>query len=217
MKSDADIKRDVEAELAWNPEVDAKDIAVKVLEGVVTLTGFARSFADKYRAEGSAKRVAGVAAVANDIEVALPPDEMLTDPEIARAVVARLKADLPVGHESIKALVHQGHISLEGEVEWHYQRERAEAVVRELRGVLSVRNSIRIRSRVAPNEIKRKIEEAFKRSAAVDAGQVSVDARGSEVTLRGQVRSWTERDQALQTAWAAPGVTDVKSEITVRI
>lgn len=217
MKSDLEIKRDVEAELAWNPELDAKDIAVKVSGGVVTLTGFAPSFADKYRAEGTTKRVAGVAAVANDIEVTLPPDTQLTDPEIARQVVARLKADLPVGHESIKALVHQGHVALEGSVEWHYQRERAEAVVRDLRGVISVRNSIKIRSRVAPGEIKRKIEEAFKRSATVDAEQLAVEAHGSEVILRGQVRSWAERDQALQTAWSAPGVTDVKSEITVRI
>lgn len=217
MKSDADIKRDVEAELGWDPQVDAKDIAVKVNSGVVTLTGYARSFAQKYRAESTAKRIAGVAAVANDIEVTLPPDEQLTDPQIARSVVARLQADLPVAAESIKALVHQGHVALEGEVEWHYQRERAEAVVRELQGVLSVRNSIRIRSRVAPNEIKRKIEDAFRRSAEVDAAQVSVETQGSQVILRGRVRSWAERDQALQTAWSAPGVTDVKSEITVRI
>jgi len=217
MRPDTDIKRDVEAELKWAPDVWEMDIAVKVTDGVVSLTGYAANAHEKYRAEAAAKRVAGVTAVANDLAVRAPLGGMPTDPEIARDAVAALKLELPFDWENIKPIVKQGHVGLEGTVEWNDQRERAETAVRRLHGVISVRNSISLKPRVAPTEIKHRIEEAFRRSAVIDAGKVSVDARGSEVTLRGEVRSWAERDQAQQTAWAAPGVLQVKNEITVRI
>lgn len=216
MKSDTEIKRDVEAELRWDPELDQTDIAVKVNETVVTLTGFVRSFPEKYRAEATAKRVAGVAGVANDIEVRLASADALTDPQIARAAVAALQSALPLSWQEVKTLVHEGHVALEGTVEWHYQREKAEHAVREVKGVVSVRNSIRIRPRVTASEIKHKIEEAFRRSAEVDANHVTVEAHGGEVTLRGEVRSWAERDQAQRTAWSAPGVLQVRNELQVR-
>ena len=217
MRPDTDIKRDVEAELKWAPDVWEMDIAVKVTDGVVSLTGYAANAHEKYRAEAAAKRVAGVTAVANDLAVRAPLGGVPTDPEIARDAVAALKLELPFDWENIKPIVKQGHVGLEGTVEWNDQRERAETAVRRLHGVISVRNSISLKPRVAPTEIKHRIEEAFRRSAVIDAGKVSVDARGSEVTLRGEVRSWAERDQAQQTAWAAPGVLQVKNEITVRI
>lgn len=217
MRADSDIKRDVEAELKWAPDVWDTDIAVKVTEGVVALTGYAASVHDKYRAEAAAKRVRGVAAVANDLAIRAPLGGMPTDPEIARDAVAALKLELPFIWESIKPIVKQGHVALEGTVEWHDQRDRAEGAVRRLRGVLSVRNSISLKPRVAAGEIKHRIEEAFRRSAIIDAHKVVVDAQGSEVTLRGEVRSWAERDQAQQTAWAAPGVLTVRNEINVRI
>lgn len=216
MRVDSDIKRDVEAELKWAPDVSEIDIAVKVTGGVVTLTGYALSAHEKYRAEAAAKRVRGVAAVANDLAVRAPLGGMPTDPEIARDAVAALKLELPAIWEDIKPIVKQGHVGLEGNVEWHNQRQRAESAVRRLRGVISVRNSISLRPRLAPGEIKQKIEEAFRRSAILDARNVVVDAQGSDVTLRGEVRSWAEHDQAQQTAWAAPGVLTVKNEITVR-
>jgi osmotically-inducible protein OsmY len=216
MRLDSDIKRDVEAELRWAPDVCETDIAVKVTSGVVALTGYAVNAYEKYRAEVAVKRVTGVTAVANDLAVRAPLGGMPTDPEIARDAVAALKVELPLDWEKIKPIVKEGHISLEGTVEWHDQRQRAEAVVRHLRGVLSVRNSIGLKPRVAPFEIKHKIEEAFRRNAIIDAQKVAVDASGSEVTLRGEVRSWAERDEAQQTAWAAPGVLTVKNEITVR-
>ncbi|MDE2451694.1 MAG: BON domain-containing protein [Gammaproteobacteria bacterium] len=216
MRTDNDIKRDVEAELKWAPDVLETDIAVKVTDGVVTLTGYAASAHEKYRAEVAVKRVRGVAAVANDVAVRAPLGGMPTDPEIARDAVLALKLELPFVWEDIKPIVKQGHIALEGTVEWHNQRERAEAAVRHLRGVLSVRNSISLKPRVAPTEIKHRIEDAFRRNAILDAQKITVDSRGSEVTLRGEVRSWAEHDQAQQTAWAAPGVLTVKNEITVR-
>jgi osmotically-inducible protein OsmY len=215
MKSDADIKRDVEAELKWSPEVDETDIAVKVHGGEVTLTGFTRNYMEKYQSEVVARRVKGVAAVANDIQVK-PASGAPTDPEIARAALAALKLELPLAWEQIKPTVKDGRVSLEGTVEWHYQRERAESAIRHLNGVISVLNTVTVKPRIAPDDIKHRIEDAFRRIAYVDASHITVDASGSEVTLRGEVRSWAERDQAQQTAWSAPGVSRVTNGITVR-
>ena len=218
MRADSDIERDVEAELKWAPEVNDTDIAVKVGNGVVTLTGYATSAFEKYRAEAAVKRVAGVAAVANDLAVRWPlGGGQPTDPEIAREALSALKIELPFLWEGIRPVVKAGHVALEGTVEWHDERERAEAAVRHVRGVLSVRNSISLKPRTAPVEIKHKIEDAFRRSAVIDAHNITIDAHGGEITLRGEVRSWAERDQAQQTAWAAPGVSSVHNEITVRV
>jgi osmotically-inducible protein OsmY len=126
MKNDSAIKHDVEEELRWEPEVDDTDIAIKIHNGVATLTGFVSSYAQKYRAANAAKRVAGVMALANDIEVRLTPGEGVSDPQLARDAVAALKAELPRSWEEIKPTVQNGKVALEGTVEWHYQRERAE-------------------------------------------------------------------------------------------
>ena len=215
MKSDADIKRDVEAELKWDPQIDETDIAVKVNGGAVTLTGYAGNYLERHQAEQTAKRVAGVAAVANDIEVRLRGMARPTDPEIAREAIAALKFELPLAWEKIKVLVDNGHARLEGNVEWYFQRERAEAAIRRLNGVLSLRNHMTVVPTVRPADIKLKIEQAFKRSAEVDASHITVDASGTEVTLRGEVRTWAERDQAQQSAWSAPGVTNVTNTLRV--
>jgi osmotically-inducible protein OsmY len=207
---------DVEAELQWSPEINQTDIAVKVVSGVVTLSGYVPTYADKYRAEATVKRIAGVRAVANDLAVPVPLGSLSTDPEIARGIVATLERTLPRLAANIKALVHEGHVALEGTVEWHFERERAERAVRQVPGVISVRNSLRLRPRLVPAEIKQQIEAAFQRSAAVDAQHITVEARGAEVILHGEVRSWAERDEAQRTAWSAPGVVVVKNELTVR-
>ena len=215
MRSDSDIRRDVEDELRWDPDIDATDIAVNVSNGVVTLTGFVRSYMQKYEAEVDAKRVAGVVAVANDLQVRLPNIDERPDPEIARDAIARIKSELPYSWEKIRVIAKNGRLTLEGEVEWNYQRERAEATVRRVRGVRGVTNSIEVKPRVAPMEIRRKIEEALRRAAEIDASRVTVETNGSEVILRGTVRSWAERQEAERAAWAAPGVAKVDNRIII--
>lgn len=215
MKSDSEIERDVREELKWDPDLDSNDIAISVKNGVVTLSGFTHSYADRLEAELSTKRVAGVHAVANDIEVRLPAIDQRPDPDIARDAVAALKSELPISNEKIKVVVKDGWITLEGTAEWQYQKTAAESAVRKVKGVKGVTNVVTVNPRVEPSELKRKIQDAFKRNAQVDADRITVEANGSVVTLKGTVRSWIERDEAERIAWSAPGITTVEDRIVV--
>lgn len=215
MKSNSEIENDVKEELAWNPDLDPKDIAVSVDSGVVTLAGFVKSYTEKYEAEAAAKRVAGVVAVANDLEVRMPAVDERPDPDIARDAVAALKSQLPVSYEKIKVIVKNGWITLEGEAEWQYQRQTSESAVRRIKGVKGVTNSMLLKPAVKPTEIKKKIQDAFRRNAELDANRIVVEANGSEVILKGSVRSWVEREEAERAAWAAPGVTNVEDRVVV--
>ena len=154
MRSDSEIERDVREELKWDPDLDASDIAVSVKKGVVTLAGFVKSFTGKYEAEAAAKRVAGVTAVANDIEVRMPSVDERPDPEIARDAVAAIKSQLPVSSEHIKVVVKNGWVTLEGQVEWQYQRQTAENAVRRIKGVKGVSNVIQLKPRAQPVKSK---------------------------------------------------------------
>lgn len=215
MRTDSDIKRDIEAELKWDPDFDATDIAVNVKSGVVALTGFVRSYMQRYQAERAVKRVAGVLGVANDIEVRLPTGKERPDPEIARDAVAALKTELPYSSENMKVTVKSGWLTLEGSAEWNYQRIRAEEAVRRVKGIKGVSNLIDLKPRVTPSEIKRQIEEAFRRHAELDAKNITVEANGGEVILKGTVRSWAERQEAERAAWRAPGIVKVDNRVTI--
>ena len=215
MKDDKELQSDVLDELQWEPSIEAAEIGVMARDGVVTLAGRVPTYHEKVAAERAAKRVHGVKAVANDVEVRTTVDGERDDTDIAQAVVTALKWKATVPDPRIKASVTKGWVTLEGEVDWHYQREAAEEAVRGLLGVRGVINQVAIRPRASVSEVKSRIEAAFRRSAELDAQKVRVEAHDGNVTLRGDVHSWAERQAAERTAWSAPGVTHVENRITV--
>nr|MEA2797428.1 hypothetical protein [Phenylobacterium sp.] len=217
MRSDAEIRADVEAELSYDPDLGGSDIAVSVKDGVVTLAGFVKSYFHKWQAERDTKRVKGVRGVANDIEIRLPALDARPDPEIAREAVQALSTALPYSGEKFTVTVKDGWVTLEGEAEWQYQREQAEAAVRRIRGIKGIVNSIQLQPKVPVAAVKRMIEDALKRSAEVDAQNIAVEAEGDKVILKGRVRSWAERQEAERAAWRAPGVRKVEDQITISV
>jgi osmotically-inducible protein OsmY len=216
MKNDVDLQRDVFDELKWEPAVHSTDIGVIVKDGVVTLEGVVDSYPEKWAAERAAKRVSGVKALALELEVKLPGSGKQTDADIAEAAENALKWDVLVPQDRIKVTVEKGFLTLEGQVDWEFQRSAAKRAVQYLTGVKGVANEITVKPKVAPTDVKAQIEAALKRNAILDAQQIKVQADGGKVTLRGNVRSWAERDEAEAAAWAAPGVNEVTDFIAVK-
>ncbi len=214
-KSDAQLMNDVVEELRWDPRVGRAEIGCAVHDGVVTLNGQVDSFAKKYAATRAAERVSGVKVVADELTVHVPSSLTRTDIDIAHAVADALRWDVEVPDEKVKARIENGWVTLEGDVEWEFERSAAQRAVRYLTGVKGVSNAIRIANRAFGPEVKQRIEGALKRSAELNASRVHVDAVDGHVTLKGSVRSSAARYDAERAAWSAPGVTSVKDELTV--
>jgi osmotically-inducible protein OsmY len=214
-QGDEEIQKNVLSELKWDARVQPNEIGVVVKDGVVTLTGWVDFYTKKWAAEEAAHRVRGVKAVANEIEVRLPSASERTDADIAAAAARALEWDAFIPLDRLDVTVAKGWVTLKGEVEWQYQKEDAERVVRRLTGVKGVTNLITVKPRITSSELKQKIEQALLRSAETDAQRITVDVQGTKVILKGMVRSWAEREEAARVAWLAPGVTSVENRITL--
>jgi osmotically-inducible protein OsmY len=213
--SDDSIRREVEEELRYDPSLAEDDIAVSVRDGVVTLAGRVKSYLDKWRAERSASRVRGVRAIANDLDVRLPSTSTRQDTDIARAAADALDWNIAVPEGRIKARVENGWVTLEGDVDWNFQKEAAERAVRSIMGVKGVTSLITVRVRPTPSDIKKKIADALERGAGFDAERITVEVDGNKAILRGTVRSYAERRDAERAAFNAPGITEVENRLLV--
>ena len=215
MKTDAQLQQDVNAELNWEPSVNAAQIGVQVRDSIVTLTGHVDSYGEKWNAERAAQRVCGVKALAVEIEVNLPALTQRNDADIARTVENALEWIVYLKKDSVKVMVEQGWVTLSGEVEWEYQRKTATAAMRYLMGVRGVSDQITIKPKATVVAIKASIESALKRRAIIDSQSIQVSVSGGDVTLSGSVQSWPERDMARHSAWGTPGVRHVIDNMTI--
>jgi osmotically-inducible protein OsmY len=213
--TDIDLREHVQKALDWEPSIDASDIGVSAEQGVITLRGHVKTYAEKATAERVALRVFGVKAVADDLEVRLASTQQRTDTDIAQAVVSALRWNTIVPDEHITAAVTNGWVTLKGHVEWEYQRVAATNAIRYLAGVRGVTNDITVQPRVKVPDVQAKIEAALKRSAEIDARRINVAVADGTVTLTGHVHSWFERNEARRAAWSAPGVRDVQDHIAI--
>lgn len=214
-RTDEEIQRDVLSELKWDARIQPNEIGVSVKDGIVTLTGWVDSYLKKWTAEDVAHRVNGVKAVANDLEIKLATER--TDADIAAAAIRAIEWDAFVPSDKVQVTVSKGWITLRGEVEWQYQKEDAERVVRRLAGVKGVTNLITVKPRTTASDLKRKIEDALVRNAEIDADRITVEVQGSKAILKGIVKSWAEKEEAERVAWSAPGILSVDNRITIEI
>jgi len=215
MKTDADLKRDVQSELAWDPAVRSTQIGVAAKDGVVTLTGHLETYAEKHAAERALRRVSGVKAIALELDVRLSPEHRRSDTDIATAAEQALKWNTLVPVDRVRITVDKGWITLQGELEWDYQRRSVEKVIRPLMGVLGISNEIVIKPKVTPTDLQARIAEALKRQVEREVKHLDIKVDGSTVTLRGTVNSWHERDAAQGIAWSAPGVRAVINDLKI--
>jgi osmotically-inducible protein OsmY len=215
MKTDAELQRDVVAELSREPSINAAQIGVEVKDGIVTLAGHVNSYAKKWDAERAAQRVYGVKAFAIEMDVSLPGSSKRNDVDIARSAENVLQWMTYLPKDLIKLKVENGWVTLTGELDWEYQRQAAANAVRYLMGVIGVSDEIVVKPKVSLTAVKSEIESALKRRAHTDAQKISVKVQGSDVTLTGTVHSWSERDLATHSAWGTPGVRNVVDNMTI--
>lgn len=215
MKTDSEIQKDVMEELKWDPFLNASEIGVAVHKGIVTLSGEVDSYAKKAAAERAANKVIGVKAVAEEIEVKLDNSGWRSDADIAESILNAITWHSAVDENTLKIKVENGWVTLEGEVEWEFQKNTVTSLAEDLVGVRGITNLIKIAPRVEPKDIKHNIMAAFHRSATIDASKIEVFIKGGKVTLKGIVGSLVERKDAETAAWAAPGVTEVNNQLTV--
>lgn len=216
MKSDAILRDEIIDELNWEPSVDSTKIGVAVKNGIVTLSGTVPSFIEKIDAEKAVKRVDGVKAVVQNIDVKLKSTSVRTDEEIAEVALKNLKWNTNVSEDNIILKVENGWITLEGEVLWNYQKEAAKKAVKGLIGVKGVNNFIKVESKIKPQNLKERIKKSFLRNASIDAENVKVEVIGNKAILKGNVESWEEKKQAERAVWAAPGIFEVENKLEIR-
>lgn len=215
MKSDKKIQEDVMAELQWEATLNATEIGVAVQHGVVTLSGNVNNYMKKRHAELAAKRVKDVKAVALDINVDLWPEDNSSDTEIAKAIIDAFSWNTLVPDDKIKIKVDHGWVTLEGEVEWQYQKTAAYNAINFLRGIKGISNLIVVKPVINKALMKEEIKRALERNADIKAGEVEIVTIGHRIILKGKVGSWYEKDIIERTAWASPGVTNVVDEIEI--
>jgi osmotically-inducible protein OsmY len=215
MKTDAELKRDVTEELAWDPAVQSNAIGVAVKDGVVTLTGHLDTFIEKHAASRAVRRVDGVKAIALELDVKLEPSHQRSDTDIALNAEQALKWNVLVPADAVRLSVDHGWVTLQGSVDWDFQRRSVEKAVRPLMGVVGISNEITLRTQPKAANVSRKIEEALTRQAIREAKHIQVSVDGNTVKLTGTVHSWQERDAAQGVAWSAPGVRVVLNELRV--
>jgi osmotically-inducible protein OsmY len=215
MKTDLQIKNDVMEELKWEPILNASQIGVSVKDGVVTLSGTVDSYSKKIAAERSAKKIDGVKAIAEDVEVVLPGSGKRNDTDIADAVINALKWHSAVREHKISVKVESGIVTLEGEVDWEFQKKSAKMMVENLIGVTGIINNIKIKQKANINDIKKKITAAFYRSATIDAEGIEIEITGSKAILKGNVRSWAEKEDAENAVWSALGIDRVDNRLEI--